>query len=286
MSVTVAVLTSHPSLLPCQLARLAPQIHLRPDQARVSTIGVGTISEGDVLLRRYAAAEGPRSLDDASLVDPADALVYRAEMLQPSASVEESGQPLRFQGWLFAQSGELEAWPRVQAWVESELPAQLFPQVSTRTPAEAALMLFLRGMRALAPAGAEVAPTPAARVLAEVGRELARRSASEGAAHSARILLVATDAKMLIATRLGANPLYFRLLEGTGECTRCQLGPRTRGREEVVRAHRQARAVVVATNPVPGAHWLALDDGQALAVGKSLQPEVLTPGANGAATPG
>jgi len=278
MSVTVAVLTSHPSLLPCQLARLGSQIHLRPDQARVSTIGVGTISEGAVLLRRYAGAEGPRSLDDASLAGPADALVYRAEMLLPSASAEEAGQPLRFQGWLFAQSGELEAWPRVQAWVESELPAHLLPQASARTPAEAALMLFLRGMRALVPAGTEVDATSAARLLAEVGRALAHRAASEGAAHSARLLLVATDARVLVAARLGDTPLYFRLLEGTGECARCQLGPRTRGREEVVRAHRQARAVVVATNPVPGAHWLALDDGQALAVGTSLQPEVVVPG--------
>ncbi|HXX32744.1 MAG TPA: class II glutamine amidotransferase [Myxococcaceae bacterium] len=278
MSVTVAVLTSHPSLLRCQLARLASQVHLRPDQARVSTIGVGTIAEGAVLLRRYAAAEGPRSLGDATLSDPADALVYRAEMLHPSASVEDAGQPLRFQRWLFAQSGELEAWPRVLAWVESELPPHLLPQVGARTPAGAALALFLKGLRSLAPAGAEIDAASAARLLAQVGRALAHRAASEGAAHAARLLLVATDARMLVATRLGASPLHFRLLEGSAECARCGLGPRTRGRDEVVRAHRQARAVVVATTPVPGAHWLELEDGQALAVGPSLQPEVVAPG--------
>jgi glutamine amidotransferase len=275
MAVTVAILTSHPSLLPCQLARLSGQLHLRPETARVSTVGIGTVSEGSLLLRRYAPAEAPRSLADPALGDPADALVYRAQLLQPSASVEEAGQPFRFQRWLFAQEGRLEAWPQVQAWVESELPPHLLSQVGVRTPGALAFGLFLKGMRDLERGDGEVAPSDAARLLSQVGRALAQRAASEGAAHAARLLLVATDARCLVASRLGAIPVHFRLLEGSAECSRCQLGPASRGREEAVRAHQQARAVVVATAPVPGAHWLELGDAQALAVGPNLQAEVL-----------
>jgi hypothetical protein len=275
MALTVAVLTSHPSLLPCQLARLAPQVHLHPELARFSTVGIGSASEDALLMRRYAPAEAPRSFKDSVFGDPAGALVYRAELLHPSASAEDIGQPLRLQRWLFAQSGQLEAWPAVQAWVEAELPPHLLTQVGARTLGAAAFGLFLKGMRALERGEADVPPPEAAKLLLQVGRALAHRAAAEGAAHSARLLLVATDARCLLAARLGGLRLYFRLLEGSGECSRCQLAPSTRGREAAVRTHQQARAVVVATAPVPGAHWLELPEGHALAVGTTLQPEVV-----------
>ncbi|MGO8971043.1 MAG: class II glutamine amidotransferase [Myxococcaceae bacterium] len=275
MAVTVAVLTSHPSLLACQLARLSPQVHLHPEPARFSTVGIGSAVDDALLLRRYAAAEAPRTLADPAFADPAGALVYRAELLSPSASAEDTGQPLRFVRWLFAQEGQLEAWPQVQAWVEAELPPHLLTQVGARTLAAAAFALFLKGKRGLERADAEVPAPDAAGLLLQVARALAHKAAQEGAAHSARLLLVATDARCLVAARLGAVPVHFRLLEGSAECARCQLGPSTRGRAEAVRAHQQSRAVVLATAPEPGAHWLELPEGHALAVGPSLQPELV-----------
>jgi hypothetical protein len=275
MAVTVAALTSHPSLLPCQLRRLAAQVHLHPEPARVSTVGVGSASEETLLLRRYASAEAPRSLADAVFADPAAALVYRGELLHPSASAEDTGQPLRFGRWLFAQDGQLEAWPKVQAWAEAELPVHLVTQVGARTLGAAAFGLFLKGMRALERADADVPPLEAARLLSQLARSLAQRAVAEGAARAARLLLLATDGRSLLAARLGELPVYFRLLEGSADCDRCQLGTATRGRDEAVRAHLQARAVVVATSPEPGAHWLELGPGQALAVGQTLLPEVV-----------
>ncbi len=275
MAVTVAVLTSHPSLLPCQLRRLSAQVHLHPEAARVSTVGVGSAFDDTLLLRRYASAEAPRSLADPAFGDPAAALVYRGEFLHPSASAEDTGQPLRLGRWLFAQDGHLEAWPAVQVWVEAELPPHLVTQLGARTLGAAAFGLFLKGMRALERSDADVPPPDAARVLLQAARALAQRAAAEGAARAARLLLLATDARCLLAARLGEFPVYFRLLEGSADCGRCQLGTSTRGREEAVRAHLQARAVVVATAPEPGAHWLELKEGQALAVGQALLPEIV-----------
>jgi hypothetical protein len=275
MAVTVAVLTSHPSLLPCQLARLSPQVPLHPEQARISTVGVGFVSDDGLLLRRYAASEAPRSLAQGAFGDPAGALIYRAELLAASASAEDIGQPFRLGRWLFAQSGQLEAWPAVQAWVEAELPPHLLTQVGARSLGAAAFGLFLKGLRGLERGDTEAHAPEAAGVLLQVGRALAQRAAAEGAAHAARLLLVATDGRCLLAARLGGPPLSFRLLEGSGECLRCQLGPSTRGREASVRTHQQARAVVLATSPVPGAHWLELPEGHGLAVGSTLLPDVV-----------
>jgi hypothetical protein len=275
MAATVAVLTSHPTLLPCQLVRLAAQVPLRPEQTRFTTVGIGMASEDGPLLRRSASAEAPRSLADGTFGDPAGALLYRAELLQPSASAEETGQPLRFQRWLFAQEGQLEAWPEVQAFVETQLAPHLLTQVGARTLGAAAFSLFLKGLKALERTDAEVPAPDAARALLQVVRTLAQRAAIEGAAHAARLLLFATDGRSLLVARLGSLPVYFRLLEGSGECTRCQLAASTRGREAAVRTHLQARAVVVATAHEPGAHWLELPEGRALGVGQGLQPEVV-----------
>jgi hypothetical protein len=275
MAVTFAVLTSHPSLLPCQLERLAPQVHLQREVSRFSTVGAGWASEGTLLLRRYAPAEAPSSLADAAFAEPAAALVYRAELLHPSASAEDTGQPLRSGRWLFAQAGSLEAWPRVQAWAEAELPPHLLTQVGARTLGAAAFALFLKGMRALERTEADVPTREAARLLLQVARVLAQTAAAEGAAHAARLLLLATDGRCLLAARLGELSVCFRLLEGSADCARCQLSSSTRGRDETRRAHLGARAVAVATQPEPSAHWLELKDGRALSVGPPLQPEVV-----------
>ena len=205
MAVTVAVLTSHPSLLPCQLRRLATQVHLHPE--RVSTVGVGSAFDDTLLLRRYASAEAPRSFAEPVFGDPASALVLRGELLHPSASAEDTGQPLRLGRWLFAQDGHLEAWPAVQAWVEAELPPHLLTQVGARTLGAAAFGLFLKGMRALERSDADVPAPEAARLLLQVARALAQRAAAEGAAHAARLLLLATDARCLLAARLGEFPV-------------------------------------------------------------------------------
>lgn len=271
MPVTVAVLTSQPSLLPCQLARLSAQVPLHLDTAHVSTVGIGSAVEDELLLRRYARAEAPRSLAEGAFGEPASALLYRAELLPASASAEDIGQPLRLGGWLFALSGHLQAWPAVQAWVEKELPPHLLTQLGARTLAACAFGLFHKGLRAFAALPA----ADSARVLLDAARALAERARAEGATHAARLALVASDGRSLVAARLGDVPLYFRLLEGSPECVRCQLQLTTRGREAAVRTHQQARAVVVAAPHVPGAHWLELRHGQALAVDPTLQPAVL-----------
>ena len=112
-------------------------------------------------------------------------------------------------------------------------------------------------------------------MLGQVARVLARRSASEGAARAARLLLLATDGRVLLAARSGDLPAHLRLLEGEGTCLRCGLAEHSNARS-LTRAHLRARAVAVTSVPLAtGAHWLPLPDGGALGVGPSLEPELL-----------
>jgi hypothetical protein len=239
-----------------------------------TTVGLGTLAGGEALLRRWAARIAPHRLADPELAAPASALLYCAESLGHSASKDEDIQPLRYGSWLFSAEGELETFPRVQAWIESELPPHLLRAVGSRTVATSAFALFLASLRNTDP-DRPLSPHDGARRLAQVGRVLAVRAASEGAARAARLLLVATDGRVLLAARVGDVPTQVALLEGTASCVRCGIQGGSK-MDVQVRGHLRARAVAVTSFPLtPGTHWLGLLDGGALGVGPTLEVEMV-----------
>jgi len=275
MGGSFGILTSHPDLLGCQLLRLGAQVQLGNSTHSTTLVGLGTVAAGELLLRRWAARVAPRSLADAELAGTASALIYRAQAIGPGASsLDEDVQPLRHGPWLFSCEGELEAFPRVQAWLDAELAPHLLRAVGTRTPAAASFALFLGAL----PQPDQNRPLSArdgARMLGQVARVLARRAAAEGAARAARLFLMATDGRVLLAARSGDLPVQMRLLEGEARCARCALDEHSKARS-LVRAHLRSRSVAVTSIPLgAGAHWLPIPDGGALGVGPSLEPELL-----------
>ena len=274
MGGSFGILTSHPDLLGCQLLRLDAQVQLGTSTHSTTLVGLGAISAGETLLRRWATRVAPRRLADPELGAAASALLYRGQTFGPGASLEEDVQPLRHGSWIFSCEGELEAFPRVQAWLDAELPPHLVRAVGTRSVAAASFALFLGAL----PAPDENRPLAArdgARMLGQVARVLAQRSATEGAARAARLLLMATDGRVLLAARTGDVPAQMRLLEGEARCRRCAVDEHSKSRS-LVRAHLRSRSVVVTSVPLgPGAHWLPIPDGGALGVGPSLEPELL-----------
>jgi hypothetical protein len=273
MDGTFGILTSHPDLLGCQLVRLDGQVKLGASAHRTTTVGLGAIAGGETLLRRWAA-RAPRTLRDPELTGPASALLYRAQVLGPGASMDEEVQPLRYGSWLFSAEGDLERFPRVQAWVDSELPPHLVRGVGTRTVGAAAFALFLAALRG-PDQNRPVVARDGARMLSQVARVLAQRSAAEGAARAARLLLLATDGRVLLAARTGDLTAHMRLLEGSGSCLRCGIEAGSKV-DVLVRGHLRSRAVAVTSVPLSaGAHWLPIPDGGALAVGPSVEPELL-----------
>jgi len=275
MGGTFGILTSHPDLLGCQLLRLDAQVQLGTSTHSTTLVGLGTILAGEALLRRWATRVAPRRLADPELSAPASALLYRGQALGPGASLDEDVEPLRHGSWIFSCEGELEAFPHVQAWLDAELPPHLVRSVGTRSVAAASFALFLAALPQ-PDQNRPLAARDAARMLGQVARVLAQRSAAEGAARAARLLLMATDGRVLLAARSGDVPAQMRLLEGEASCRRCAVDENSKSRS-LVRAHLRSRSVVVTSIPLgPGAHWLPIPDGGALGVGPSLEPELLT----------
>src|SRR6478735_4211823 len=110
MSVVLAVLTSDPNLLKCELARLEGQVVLQAEP-KANAVGVGAYEDGEVLLRRLSSDAG---LTVGSLAPPHEsgALLFHAGRLPVGLSLEDNTQPFRSRGWLFAHQGALNGFDR------------------------------------------------------------------------------------------------------------------------------------------------------------------------------
>ena len=82
--------------------------------------------------------------------------------------------------------------------------------------------------------------------------------------------LVASNGRVVVATRRGGQGLSYALLEGRAECVRHELTVKVSDAEPLVRDHRRRRSVVVASGVVAGDGWVALPDGATLAVDRRL----------------
>jgi glutamine amidotransferase len=224
-----------------------------------------------VLLRRLASDAG-MTLD--SLVPPHEsgALVFHAGRLPVGLSLEDNTQPFRARSWLFAHQGALNGFAELRASLLEGLPDYLRWQIKGATDSEVAFAHFLkllrdRGRTEDPRLEAEVAGT----LLAETARELAHAAAQAGAARTSTLNFVATNGRILVATRSGEAPLYYTRLEGTDRCEVCGIGPTTPETQPAVIAHRRQRVVVVASHVKRPVGWVELPQGTALAVSEDLQ---------------
>jgi predicted glutamine amidotransferase len=270
MSVLLGLLTSDPNLLKCELARLEGQVALQAEP-KANAVGVGAYADGEVLLRRLASDVG---LTVSSLAPPHEsgALLFHAGRLPVGLSLEDNTQPFRARAWLFAHQGALNGFDQLRASLLEELPDFLRWQVNGSTDSEVAFAHFLKLLR---DKGRTEDPRHeeelAGRLLGETARELERRAAQAGAARTSTLNFVATNGRILVATRSGTAPLYYTRLEGTDRCEVCGITPKSPETQPGVMAHRRQRVVVVASHVKRTQGWVELTQGTALAVSEDLQ---------------
>lgn len=270
MSAVLAVLTSDPNLLRCELQRLDGQVVIQAEP-KANTVGVGAYADGEVLLRRLSSDAG---LTVASLAPPHEsgALVFHESRLPVGQSLEENTQPFRARTWLFAHQGTLNGFEQLRGELLEELPDFLRWQVKGSTDSEVAFAHFLKHLR---DKGRMEDPRLEAEVagalLADTARELDRLAARAGAVRTSTLNFVATNGRILVATRWGEAPLYYTRLEGADRCEVCGITPTTPETQPAVIAHRRQRAVVVASHVKRAQGWVELPQGTTLAVSEDLQ---------------
>lgn len=259
MSQVLALITSDPALMRCELDRVRARFSLQPGAA----VGVGGWQDGQVVERRYGVAA---PADEAWEAPDSEAVVLATRVLGVGQSMEDSAQPFRFRQWLFAAAGQLERGAQVRERLREELPEFLASAIRGPTWEEAAFATFLAELREI---GRIEDPTLDV-ATAAMRLSACARAVEQVAGGAASFSLVASNGRILVATRRGAQAVSYALLEGQAECRRHELGPKASEAEALVRDHRRRRSVVVATDVKPGDGWVALPDGATLAVDRKL----------------
>ncbi len=276
MSVALAVLTSDPNLVRCELHRLEGQVALQ-EEGRSNAVGIGAYSQDDVLLQRFPR-DANLTLESLAPKHESEALLFHGQRLPVGLSLEENTQPFRSRRWLFAHQGVVEGFDELRASLLAPVADFLKRQIRGETDSEVAFARFLQKLWDLGRADdprleAEVA----GRLLAETARELSQASARAGVARTSTVNLLATNGFIVVATRLGDRPLSYTRLEGTDHCEVCGLTPSTPESQPGVVAHRRRRSVVVASHVKRPAGWVELAEGTTLAVETDLSVRHLTP---------
>lgn len=264
MSQVLALITSDAALLRCELDRVRSRFPF----ADGSVVGVGGWQDGQVVQRRYGL--GAPSVEAWEAPD-SEVVMLASRALGVGQGIEDSAQPFRFRQWLFAAAGTLERGNEVRERLREELPEFLAAAVRGPTWEEAAFARFLAELRDIGrieDAGLDSA-TAAAR-LGSCAKAIEQVSGGAGVTTRPGFALVASNGRVVVATRRGAQTLSYALLEGRADCERHELTTRSSDAEPLVRDHRRRRSVVVASGVPAGDGWVALPDGATLAIDRRL----------------
>lgn len=264
MAQLLAILTDDPSLLGCQLHRIREAFALRETEP----IGVGSYSDGDVLLASRPAEKGPRELAGlaAGIRSPA---LLAASRKKTGLYEEETIDPFRFHRWMFAMAGAVEGFDEVRASLVATIPSFIARQIRSATDREHVFALFLRELHAAGGLDDPALPAQeAARCMSKAIRALDELCREKGQTRPAPLCAVVTNGRTMAAARRG-RPLSYGLLEGMSSCEACGLGddPRDEHRQK---AHRRAKAVALVTEATGGG-FIEVPDGSAVAVGRGLE---------------
>jgi glutamine amidotransferase len=275
MGALVAVLQTDPNLLRCQVARLKDQVALGDGARPPDAYGYGSYRAGTVLLgKRPSGAPALLGLADLAGELDSEALLVHARQATVGNHKDENTHPFRFRHWLFAHDGTVEAWPEVKPRLLASLPDFLRRNVAGETDSEHAFMVFLALLRDDGVLDSlEVEAAAAGGALARTVRRIDAWCREVGAQRPSTLNLVATNGRVLVATRRG-RPLHYALLEGILPCPRDHLDQSTPDSDPRVRPHRRVKAVCLATHLVQPVGFLEVPEGSVVAVDRSLQVSI------------
>jgi predicted glutamine amidotransferase len=277
MGALIAILQTDPNLMACQVARLNGVVSLSGDGGLPDAYGYGYYSASDVLLgKRPSGAPALLGLSDLAGTVDSEALLVHARRATVGNLKDENTHPFRFRRWLFAHDGTIEAWPLVKPRLLAALPDFLRRNIVGDTDSEHAFMWFLKLLRDDGFLDSlDLDAAAAGRALARTARQIDAWCREVGAGKPSALDFVATNGRVLVATRRG-RPLHYALLEGIVPCPREGIDAATPESDPRVRPHRRVKAVCFASVLAQPGGFLEVPDGSVVSVGRNLQVQVST----------
>lgn len=272
MGALVAILQSDPNLLRCQLNRLRAHVSLQDGDVLPDAYGYAYYDSGDVLLGKRPTG-APAALSLPGLVGRVDseALLVHARRATIGKAKDENTHPFRFRRWVFAHDGTIEGFPRVKPKLLAALPEFLRRNVMGDTDSEHAFMYFLKLLRDEGRLDDLDLEAPVAgRALARTVRQIEAWCRDVGEQKPSRLGFVATNGRVMVATRRG-GPLFYALLEGIVPCELDGIDLTTPESDPRVRPHRRVKAVCFATRLSQPNGFIEVPEGTVVSVSRSLQ---------------
>jgi glutamine amidotransferase len=275
MGALVAVLQNDPNLLRCQLFRLDGHVALDDGESAPDAYGFGHYAGGSVLLgKRPTGAPAPLTLTELVGKVDSEALLVHARRATIGKAKDENTHPFRFRRWLFAHDGTIEGFDRVRPKLLATLPDFLRRAIAGDTDSEHAFMYFLKLLKDDARLDDhDLDANVAARALARTVRQVETWCREVGEQRPGRLDFVATNGRILVATRRG-GPLHYALLEGIVPCALDEIEVATPESDPRVRPHRRVKAVCLATRLRQPNGFIEVPEGAAIAVSRTLQVAV------------
>ncbi|HEX9307193.1 MAG TPA: class II glutamine amidotransferase [Anaeromyxobacter sp.] len=275
MGALVAILQTDPNLLRCQVARLDAHVSLRDGERLPDAYGFGHYGGGSVLLgKRPTGATHPLALGELVGQLDSEALLAHARYASVGKAKDENTHPFRFRRWLFAHDGTIEAFDLVRPKLEQGVPEFLRRNVMGDTDSEHAFMWFLKLLKDENRIDElDLDAAVAARALAGTVRQIEAWCREAGAPRPSRLNFVATNGRIMVATRRN-GPLHYALLEGILPCAVHGIDLQTPESDPKVRPHRRAKAVAFANRLRSQNGFIEVPEGSVVAVSRSLQVSV------------
>ncbi len=275
MGALVAILQNDPNLLRCQVARLKSLVSLQEGGRRPDAYGYGSYGAGDVLLgKRPSGAPASMGLADLGGALDSEALVVHARTATVGNLKDENTHPFRFRRWLFAHDGTVERWEHVRPKLLAALPDFLRRAIQGETDSEHVFTWFLKLLRDDGRLDSlDLDAAAAGQALGRTVRQIDAWCREAGAQRQSAMNLVATNGRLLVATRRG-RPLHYALLEGIVPCPRDGIDASTPESDPRVRPHRRVKAVCFATLLGNPNGFIEVPEGSVVAVDRTLQVTV------------
>ncbi len=275
MGALVAILQNDPNLMRCQVARLRPLVALQEGGRRPDAYGYGCYGAGDVLLgKRPSGAPVPLGLGELGGAVDSEALVVHARTATVGNLKDENTHPFRFHRWLFAHDGTVEGWEQVKPRLLGALPDFLRRAIQGETDSEHVFTWFLKLLRDDGRLDSlDLEAAAAGQALGRTVRQVDAWCREVGAQRPSAMNLVATNGRVLVATRRG-RPLHYALLEGIVPCPRDAIDAATPESDPRVRPHRRVKAVCFATLLDQPNGFIEVPDASVVAVSRTLQVAV------------
>jgi glutamine amidotransferase len=273
MGALVAVLQNDSNLLRCQLIRLRNHVRLEIGDAPPDAYGYGYYAAGGQVLlgKRPTGAPAPLSLPDLVGRVDSEAVLVQARRATVGKAKDENTQPFRFRRWLFVHDGTIESWDRVKPRLVSALPDFLRRNIMGETDSEHAFMWFLKLLRDEGQLDdLDLDAQVAGRALGRAVRQIEAWTREVGEQKPSRLCFVATNGRILVATRRG-GPLFYALLEGIVPCEVDGIDLNTPESDPRVRPHRRVKAVCFASKLAAPNGFIEVPEGSVVSVSRSLQ---------------